>query len=372
MILNFLRNKILQRNYFARQKWKTNNTNYRSNIFKDLKFEYKRFGSKNPNKYFYVIKRSPGAGFFSNLNFVIHHLLICDTLKMIPVIDMENFQTFYNCKKKINNTFNSWEYYFKPVSKYSLNEVYKSKNVIICDPRTSFNGNNSNIKNTVFEPFNGPQYLKIKHKKIIKKYIKYNEDIIREASFLTKKFKKEKILGICFRGSDAKFSAYQPHAPNLKQIVTSTKKLIKRYDYKKIYLCTEDIDYLNYFKREFKKEIIFNINSPRTNDKRDLFNYDDPLHRYKIGKGNMVDMLTLTKVHGLLFSVSNIPYTALFFSQKKIKRFIIDNGIRGGILKSYFSYWYKSKAPSFLGGFKNKFIIKNKISKVKNSDFQVL
>ena len=112
MIIEFLRKKILQKQFFARLFWEPNDSKYKSNTFNELKLEYKRYGDKNPNIFFYVIRRSPGAGFFSNLNFVIHHLWICDQLKMIPIIDMENYQTFYNCKKKINNTFNSWEYYF--------------------------------------------------------------------------------------------------------------------------------------------------------------------------------------------------------------------------------------------------------------------
>ena len=57
---------------------------------------------------------------------------------------MENYQTYYNCKKKINNSLNSWNYYFKPVSNYNLSDVYQSKNVIICDNKTSVGGYNIN------------------------------------------------------------------------------------------------------------------------------------------------------------------------------------------------------------------------------------
>ena len=46
---------------------------------------------------------------------------------------MENFPTRYNEKNKIDNTYNSWEYYFEKVSKFSLSEVYSSKNVILTD-----------------------------------------------------------------------------------------------------------------------------------------------------------------------------------------------------------------------------------------------
>ena len=43
---------------------------------------------------------------------------------------MENYVNPYNETKSIDNTFNSWLYYFKQVSNYNLKEVYKSKNVV--------------------------------------------------------------------------------------------------------------------------------------------------------------------------------------------------------------------------------------------------
>ena len=58
------------------------------------------FGNKNKNKKFYVIKRTPGGGFFSNLLYVIVNLKIAEKNKYIPIIDMCNFPTNYNQKKK--------------------------------------------------------------------------------------------------------------------------------------------------------------------------------------------------------------------------------------------------------------------------------
>ena len=52
--------------------------------------------------------------------------------KYIPIIDMKNFPTKYNESKNIYNIKNIWELYFNQISNYSLSDVYKSKNVIIC------------------------------------------------------------------------------------------------------------------------------------------------------------------------------------------------------------------------------------------------
>ena len=54
---------------------------------------------------------------------MLNHLQIADKFNYIPFVDMENFPSWYNEKDKIKNTFNSWEYYFSKVSKYSLKDV---------------------------------------------------------------------------------------------------------------------------------------------------------------------------------------------------------------------------------------------------------
>ena len=50
---------------------------------------------------------------FSNVNFIINHLLIAEKLNFVPIIDMQNFSTFYNENKQINKSYNAWDYYFK-------------------------------------------------------------------------------------------------------------------------------------------------------------------------------------------------------------------------------------------------------------------
>ncbi len=354
MIVEYLRKKILKKLYFARQSWKHKDNKYVSNMFNELHFEYKRYGNKNPNIFFYLIRRSPGAGFFSNLNFVIHNLWICDQLKMTPVIDMKNFMTMYNCKVKINNSYNVWDYYFKPVSKFKLEEVYKSKNVLICDNRTSEKGFAlSNFKSN-FKYFNGFQYLDNRHKKIVKKYIKINKNILKESDrFVEKNFRNKKILGVCFRGSDQKKSAYQPYPPTEKQLLYATNHLLKKYRFDKIYLCTEDIRFLNFFKKAYKSKLLYN-NSPRSDDNRDLFDYPSKKHRYYLGKGNLIDMLNLSKTNYMIFAPSNIPEAAIFFSDRKIPNIIIDNGMKGNIFISQFSYYIRREIPEWLGGFKEK------------------
>ena len=122
--------------------------------------------------------------------------MICDQLKMIPVIDMENFQTFYNCKKKIRNKYNSWEYYFEPVSKFKLKKVYKSKNVLFCDNKTSKSGFSIENYSSDFKYFNGFQFLDYRHKKIVKNILKFMQIYLLKLEQYIKNLKRIKFWNL--------------------------------------------------------------------------------------------------------------------------------------------------------------------------------
>ena len=66
------------------------------------------FGNLNKDKIFYLIKRSPGTGLFSNVAFVLNHLIIAKKFDFIPIVDMKNYITIYNEEKPIKNTSNAW------------------------------------------------------------------------------------------------------------------------------------------------------------------------------------------------------------------------------------------------------------------------
>ena len=216
---------------------KSNNNNDK------LFYSIKSFGSKNQNKIFYVINRSPGGGMFSNLNFVIHHLLIAEKFKFTPIIDMQNFSTFYNEKVKINNSLNSWDYYFEKINKFQLKDIYQSKNVIFTTKNTN---------NNIF--FDGYNMLTSQHVKIAKKYIKFNKQLIKESeNFITKNFKGKKILGVHFRGSDQKTQERHPYPATIKQIEKKIDILFKKKRFDKFFLVTEEKKYLDYFKKKYEK-----------------------------------------------------------------------------------------------------------------------
>ena len=51
--------------------------------------------------------------------------------KWIPVVDWENYRLPHSEDVPVNGTCNAWEYYWKQPSLYTLEEVYRSKHVIL-------------------------------------------------------------------------------------------------------------------------------------------------------------------------------------------------------------------------------------------------
>ena len=312
------------------------------------KFVIKNFGKKNPNKFFYVIKvdKNGGGGLFSNVLFVINHIKICKKHNFIPIIDMENFPTRYNEKKKIFNSFNSWDYYFEKISKINLSEVYSSKNVIFTDgfinEDMSINYKSDGDLKLIFE-----KYIKIK-----KKYI------IRTNNFTKKFFNKKKVLAVHFRGTSMKTIPRHPLPPTPDQIINLIDRAIQKYKFNMIFLVTDELNYLKLFKEKYGKMLCYR-NSFRSN-KSKIFDLNPrKLHRYKMGVDALEDTLLMSKLNYLICSRSNMSEVASLMLNKNMRVIEIWNGYNPNkILYSQFNWKLKKNIPEIFGGFKKKLELK--------------
>ena len=299
------------------------------------------YGKKNPNKIFYVIRRSPGAGLFSNLTYVLNHLVVANKHNFIPVVDMENYPTIYNEKNKVNGTKNSWLYYFKPVSKYKLSEIYQSFNVIISG-------------NSLEESMSADIASKAIFKKTLKKYIKFNNKLDNEIDFYKKKYFSfnDKILGVHFRGTTYKTARGHAFPLTKNMMKKNIDSLIKKYKYSKIFIITEEVEYLNFLKKKYKNKIIHS-NFFRSKTLDAFQHYPRKDHRYNLGKEIIIETMLLSFCDGLTFVKSNVSSSAILFSKKKQKLHEIFLGYNSR--NKYIARWlwyFKSLLPKHLGGLK--------------------
>ena len=303
-------------------------------------------GELNKDKIFYVIQRNPGKGFFSNVAFVTNHIKVALDNGFIPIVDMENFVTWYNEKNKILKTNNAWEYYFEQISNFSLKDVYNSKNIILTN-------RNFYRSSGFLDSINEDKELK----NIFQKYILIKKNKLKVIHYLRKKlFEKKKILGVHFRGTGYKIGR-QPHPATIKQMINRLNKILSKENYDKIFLVTEDLNNFKAIIAEFKDKVIYLNNSVRENNSNTAFDtYPRLNHRYKLGRDILIEACLLSYCDGYLDIRNNVREAAIAFNlNPNQKRYFIDNGHNSAypVIGKYI--WYiKSFLPKMLGGFDQK------------------
>ncbi len=304
--------------------------------------------SKNKKKeIFYIIKRTPGAGLFSNFIFVLNHIKVADSLGYKPIVDMENFPTIYNEKRSINKSRNAWNYYFDNRKNYNLKKILLNNKFIITSNRFS-----KSFSHTI----NTDQF-----RMLFKKYFKINNNHQKFVENFNKKFfLNRKIVAVHLRGTSYKTSANHPFPVTEKQAINLIDELIKKNKFDKIFLCTEDLNYFNLIEKKFKNKIIYLKDAYRS-FKDDAFKtYPRKYHRYKLGRDILLEALLIAKCNTFIFANSNVSEFVKFLDNKKvINYFLIENGFNSS--NEYIARWlwyYKKFLPPLLGGFKDKTYVK--------------
>ena len=303
------------------------------------------YGDKNVGTVFYVIARSPGSGFFSNISYVINHLKVADNYGFVPVVDMENFPNFYNeidsdsLPSQSAGKKNSWDYYFKPVSNYSLSDVYQSKSVIVTDGNWS-----SNMTMSITSD--------LQLNRIYQKYVSVTDEIQQLVDeFASSRFTGHKVLGIHFRGQEMKTAAGHSFPPTPKQMLTKANALIAKHGFTRIFLVTEEKSYLDIFEREFGSMVVCR-DSYKTYNKNSYKIYPRKNHRFLLGRDILIDALVLSETDGLLCGDSNVTEYSRFVGGEPEVFFQFSNGVNSTnpIIAKYL-WFVKKTLPKYFGGF---------------------
>lgn len=264
----------------------------------------KKFGDLNPDVTFYVIRRKPPR-VGMNSHFIVNLGQVRYAVKRgwIPVIDMQNYPNVYLEPEELGR-INAWDYYFNQPCKpqYSLEEVYKSKNVVLSSweiPKLR--------PDDTMEFFTRMDIIEMWHRYFVK-YIGFSEALLKEVDKMYEKYFKNidggRILGVCLRGTDyfVNKPSGHPVQPSISEALDVTRKVIKEQNCEWIYLATEDIHILEAFLEEFGEKVIYYKEAKRY----DMTSSGEPITTYAFdsnrkndkyirGMEYMVSMVLLTK-----------------------------------------------------------------------------
>jgi len=297
------------------------------------KLNIKHFGNDFPDKIFYIVRRCPpGAGLLSNFHYVLNHAAYAISKKYIPIVDMENYKTFYNENFPIETgkgeTLNAWEYYFEQPFGYSLKNIENAKNVILADL------NDAGMADYFLDPYHISKSRIEKYYTFVSQYCKFNqitaEHIDKQKEILFGN--KTNILGVLHRGTDMKTAKNHQTPASIEQTLQKVQQVFQDEKFDYIFLCTEEQKAVDEFFMAFKKEHII------TSDIQRIKEYDSgtipyiiqkkSLSVYKEGLNYLSDMYLLSKCDGIVAPKVNGTYFALGLNNNKYRfSYLFDFGV---------------------------------------------
>jgi hypothetical protein len=228
--------------------------------------------------------------------------------------------------KKINNTYNAWCYFFEQISNYSLQEVYKSKNVILsAGSRILGTGHWFSDRKLLY--LSESNHLR-DISEIINKYIKLNKHTLNHFNKIKEELNwtPSQTLGIFIRGTGYRTNfGVNDTPPTIESMVLNIKKTLLEKKIDKLYISTEDYEiYLTLCKEFEDYNIIPNIRYQKTLSIEDwkksgdltfdggiLLGYDRTLNY-------LIDILLLTECESCIATLSN---ASVFFLSKRFSSF---------------------------------------------------
>ena len=284
----------------------------------DERQHYKTFGKLNPDIKFFVVR---GNNLMGLLALYLNNLpLIYDALEkgFIPCVDFKNYKTQYNIDSPVNGTFNAWDYYFEQPSNYELEEIYRSKNVILSGWKFY------SLPQKNMAPVNDSIMREMIKRVPIKKYI-YDiaENKIKSDGI-------DKMIGILVRGTDyIKLRPIgHPIPPTPENAASKLDEFIAKYGQHKIFLATEDENIYNFFVKRYGDLIYTSDNNLVKYAGTDyLYNEINSSNKYKFGLDYLVKMICLSRCKFLIASrTAGTNFARLLNNNSYIDEYIFNLG----------------------------------------------
>ncbi len=220
------------------------------------------YGEENPDKDIILIKSHMGhEGLAGMLRYVLNKLEIIKNCgrELYPVVDLGIYGEVNQFSN--GNGANPWDMYFEPVSEFSVEDAYNSKNVY-----TAFDAMKS--KN----PYLFEQDFFADYPHLIKKYLKVKPHVTEFCKSQYEKFVPKGVgryIGVVGRGTDynmqlsGNLANYLMRPLSGQDMLDKTKELLNKGGYDGVFLATEDEQVFDIFMNSDIKDRIFFVPQER-------------------------------------------------------------------------------------------------------------
>lgn len=296
--------------------------------YPNLMEKKRTYGNYNKDKIFYVIRpRTDGVeGLMSLFINVVKNMVYAVEHDYTAIVDFKNYKTQYQ-----ESNENVWELFFTQPSNVSLEEVYRSKNVILSgleiqryeNPLIDKSYNNDNINRLHDFIFNRIDYKDAVYKTVGEEISKLGLDF-------------GNTIGLYLRGTDyvALKPAGHPVQPTVEEAIEVVNDFKNRYGLKKIFLVTEDGTIYKKIKEQYGDECIIVSYDTFVNNYsgKDFLSQDKALKDldespYNRGIHYLVKLIILSKCSYFIGGDTMGSWASCIFSGKElIDKYIFDLG----------------------------------------------
>ena len=263
---------------------------------------------------------------------VIKNLHYADEKNYEPIIDFENYHTQY--VGNVNGINNAWEFYFTQPTCYSLDEVYKSKNVILSGLNIQWYRSEilrKSFDDVALNKLNDYIFSKIDFNDSVKGYV--DDEINRLGIHFVN------ALGLYLRGTDytALKPAGHPIQPTVEQAVEIVEQFRNKYKISQIFLVTEDYEIYKRIK-EIYKELCITVSFDsfiKSYKGKKLIGHDISINEidtssYIRGLHYLLKLILLSKCRYFVGGNTMGSWAACVFKEKQYKdKYVFDLGYYG-------------------------------------------
>ena len=225
----------------------------------------KHFGPENPDIVIYIIRGynyksrfciAPMHNLLANYFYVVSHMFYAKSKGWYPVIDQQNYPVYNSMDYPINGTMNAWEYFWKQPGNISLEEAYKSKNVVLSRQNFFSQWDLGYAVENYYDRRKILEFNKISHLVPLNEIIKQQVDNAKEV------FPKNKrILGVNVRlGAHSVHSVIHgvghPIQPEVDELIDIIKEKEKDWNTDIVFLASDTEYAVKKFKESFGDRLV--------------------------------------------------------------------------------------------------------------------
>ena len=230
------------------------------------------------------------------------------------MVDMQNYKTIYSSKERINGSNNAWDYYFIQPDGISLEDAYRSKDVVL---------SSAYMSKALFREFHSLDESILKKKSEIAQSCGLNHyviDFIRSNSAnVLDAVRKSRVLGVYCRGTLYNIIKGHQKRPDVSEYVKNIHHFVKKSSYDNIFIVSDEQEYIDELVAVFPKALYVKHPRQKAFNVEETKTFQEVLPEREMSTNEnllwyLSDVYIFSNCKSILCTMNNGVYTAILWN----------------------------------------------------------